>query len=219
MAVYSRPSHLVLCGSHAGVSIGEDGPSQMALEDLAMMRAIVRLARSSTRATPSAPSGWWRRRARTPGIVYIRTSAAQDEGALRERRALPGGRQQDAAHSRQGRGHDRGGRRHALRGADARTTRWRRRAWPRASSTSTRVKPVDVETLRRAAAETRAPRHRRGPQRVRRHRRRRGRGRRRAARRTILGVREVPRSGKPAELMATHGIDADAIVKAVRQIL
>ncbi|MGE3512676.1 MAG: transketolase, partial [Vicinamibacterales bacterium] len=26
-------------GSHAGVSIGEDGPSQMALEDLAMCRA------------------------------------------------------------------------------------------------------------------------------------------------------------------------------------
>jgi len=29
-----------MCGSHAGVSIGEDGPSQMALEDLASMRAI-----------------------------------------------------------------------------------------------------------------------------------------------------------------------------------
>jgi len=29
-----------MAGSHAGVSIGEDGPSQMALEDLAMMRAV-----------------------------------------------------------------------------------------------------------------------------------------------------------------------------------
>ena len=29
-----------LSGSHAGVSIGEDGPSQMGLEDLAMMRAV-----------------------------------------------------------------------------------------------------------------------------------------------------------------------------------
>ena len=29
-----------LCGSHAGVEIGADGPSQMALEDLAMMRAV-----------------------------------------------------------------------------------------------------------------------------------------------------------------------------------
>ncbi len=33
-------ANIRLCGSHAGVSIGEDGPSQMALEDLAMMRAI-----------------------------------------------------------------------------------------------------------------------------------------------------------------------------------
>jgi len=31
--------NIKMAGSHAGVSIGEDGPSQMALEDLAMMRA------------------------------------------------------------------------------------------------------------------------------------------------------------------------------------
>ena len=39
MAAVSAAS-VRLCGSHAGVSIGEDGPSQMALEDLAMMRAV-----------------------------------------------------------------------------------------------------------------------------------------------------------------------------------
>ena len=39
MAAISR-ANLKLCGSHAGVSIGEDGPSQMGLEDLAMMRAV-----------------------------------------------------------------------------------------------------------------------------------------------------------------------------------
>ena len=39
MAAISRAS-IRLSGSHAGVSIGEDGPSQMALEDLAMMRAV-----------------------------------------------------------------------------------------------------------------------------------------------------------------------------------
>jgi transketolase len=33
-------SNVKFCGSHAGVSIGEDGPSQMALEDLALFRAI-----------------------------------------------------------------------------------------------------------------------------------------------------------------------------------
>lgn len=39
MAVISQ-ANLKLCGSHAGVSIGEDGPSQMALEDIAMFRAV-----------------------------------------------------------------------------------------------------------------------------------------------------------------------------------
>jgi transketolase len=39
MAAISN-SALRLCGSHAGVSIGEDGPSQMALEDIAMMRGL-----------------------------------------------------------------------------------------------------------------------------------------------------------------------------------
>jgi len=39
MASISRAS-IALSGSHAGVEIGADGPSQMALEDLAMMRAV-----------------------------------------------------------------------------------------------------------------------------------------------------------------------------------
>jgi transketolase len=39
MAAISR-ANLRLSGSHAGVSIGEDGPSQMALEDIAAFRAI-----------------------------------------------------------------------------------------------------------------------------------------------------------------------------------
>jgi transketolase len=36
--------NIKMAGSHAGVSIGEDGPSQMALEDLAMMRAQPNMA-------------------------------------------------------------------------------------------------------------------------------------------------------------------------------
>ncbi|MEA2550805.1 MAG: transketolase, partial [Actinomycetota bacterium] len=39
MGAVSR-ADLRICGSHAGVSIGEDGPSQMAVEDLAMFRAV-----------------------------------------------------------------------------------------------------------------------------------------------------------------------------------
>ena len=40
IAQYSKPN-LKICGSHAGVSIGQDGPSQMALEDIAMMRGLL----------------------------------------------------------------------------------------------------------------------------------------------------------------------------------
>ena len=39
MAAVSQ-ADLCLCGSHAGVSIGEDGPSQMGLEDIASLRAV-----------------------------------------------------------------------------------------------------------------------------------------------------------------------------------
>src|SRR5262249_61402595 len=39
MAAISRVN-LRLTGSNAGVSIGEDGPSQMALEDIAALRAV-----------------------------------------------------------------------------------------------------------------------------------------------------------------------------------
>ena len=39
MAAISR-ANLKLVGSHAGVSIGQDGPSQMGLEDIAMFRAV-----------------------------------------------------------------------------------------------------------------------------------------------------------------------------------
>jgi transketolase len=62
-----------LCGSHAGVSIGEDGPSQMALEDLAMMRGVPNAtvlypcdAMSAERLVAVA--------AVTHGPVYIRAS-------------------------------------------------------------------------------------------------------------------------------------------------
>lgn len=39
MAAISQ-SNLKICGTHSGISIGEDGPSQMGLEDIAMMRAV-----------------------------------------------------------------------------------------------------------------------------------------------------------------------------------
>jgi transketolase len=73
MAGHSRLPHLVFCGSHAGVSIGEDGPSQMGLEDIAAFRAIG----GSTVLYPSDAVSAERltaEAANTPGLVYLRTT-------------------------------------------------------------------------------------------------------------------------------------------------
>ncbi|HEX7488336.1 MAG TPA: transketolase C-terminal domain-containing protein, partial [Anaeromyxobacteraceae bacterium] len=72
MAAISR-ANLCLVGSHAGVSIGEDGPSQMALEDLAMMRAV----HGSTVLYPScatAAAELTRQMASREGITYLRST-------------------------------------------------------------------------------------------------------------------------------------------------
>ncbi len=62
-----------LAGSHAGVSIGEDGPSQMALEDLAMMRAVPGCAVLYPCDAVSA-SALVAAAAAHDGMTYIRTS-------------------------------------------------------------------------------------------------------------------------------------------------
>ncbi|TMD45861.1 MAG: transketolase [Chloroflexi bacterium] len=72
MAAISR-ANIRLCGSHAGVSIGEDGPSQMALEDLAMFRAVY----GSTVLYPCDPNQTAQLVAQMAdhgGIVYMRTT-------------------------------------------------------------------------------------------------------------------------------------------------
>ncbi|XP_038628777.1 transketolase isoform X2 [Tachyglossus aculeatus] len=76
MAAISE-SNINLCGSHCGVSIGEDGPSQMALEDLSMFRSIPNStvfypsdAVSAEKAVELA--------ANTKGICFIRTSRPEN---------------------------------------------------------------------------------------------------------------------------------------------
>lgn len=72
MAQYSRVD-AVFCGSHAGVSIGQDGPSQMGLEDIALFRTLQGSAVlypcdavSARKLTEEA--------ARRRGLVYLRTT-------------------------------------------------------------------------------------------------------------------------------------------------
>ncbi|MGC8938034.1 MAG: transketolase [Thermodesulfovibrio sp.] len=72
MAQYSEVN-IKLVGSHAGVSIGQDGPSQMGLEDIAMMRSILNsviLYSSDAVSTEKLV----REAAKYKGIVYIRTT-------------------------------------------------------------------------------------------------------------------------------------------------
>lgn len=66
-------ANIKLCGSHAGVEIGPDGPSQMALEDLAAFRAI----HGSTVLYPcdaTSTAALVAEMAARPGIVYLRTT-------------------------------------------------------------------------------------------------------------------------------------------------
>jgi transketolase len=217
MAAYSRPPHLVLCGSHAGVSIGEDGPSQMALEDLAMMRAIT----GSTVLYPSdAVSGerLVETAARTPGLVYIRTSRPKTPVLYDNQELFPVGGSKtlrttphdvvtvvaagvtvpEALRA----GETLGAEGIAIRVIDLYS-----------------VKPLDKTTLRKAADETR------GIVTVEDHSVCGGIGEAVAgvvagrAPVHMLGIREIPRSGKPTELMNALGISAESIVAAVRLLI
>ncbi|MEO3870628.1 transketolase [Nonomuraea sp. B12E4] len=72
MAAVSRAS-IRLVGSHAGVSIGEDGPSQMGLEDLAMLRAV----HGSTVLYPcdgNQAAALTAEMADVDGVAYLRTT-------------------------------------------------------------------------------------------------------------------------------------------------
>jgi transketolase len=71
MSAISRANYC-LAGSHAGISIGEDGPSQMALEDIAALRAV----HGSTVLHPCDANQTAKlvaQMADTDGIVYLRT--------------------------------------------------------------------------------------------------------------------------------------------------
>ena len=81
MAAVSRAT-IKLCGSHAGVSIGEDGPSQMALEDLAAFRAV----HGSTVLYPADGNQTVklvRAMADVDGISFLRTTRADTPAPLR----------------------------------------------------------------------------------------------------------------------------------------
>jgi transketolase len=211
MGAISRAT-LCLSGSHAGISIGEDGPSQMALEDIAAMRAV----HGSTVLHPCDGNQTARlvaTMADLDGISYIRTLRPDTPVLYGPDEEFPIGGSRVVREGNDvtlvGCGitvHE------ALKAADE-------------LDVSARVidcysiKPIDGTTLVAAAKETGklviaedhwpegglgeavlAALAEAGVSAEIRH----------------LAVRDMPRSGKPDELLAAYGIDAAAIAEAAR---
>ncbi len=217
MAAVSR-ADLKLCGSHAGVSIGEDGPSQMGLEDLAAFRAV----HSSTVLYPSDANQTARLvelMADLDGISYLRA----------HRGALPVIYGPDEEFEVGGSRVLREGDDVALVGAGV-TLHEALAAADRLAAEGVQarvidlysVKPVDVETLARAAAETGAIVT------VEDHWAEGGLGDAvlgalaeagEICRVRKLAVDALPGSGSPEELIHEAGIDAEAIAAAARELV
>jgi transketolase len=214
MAAVSRAT-LKLCGSHAGVSIGEDGPSQMGLEDVAALRAI----QGSTVLYPcdgNQTAKLVRAMADLDGISYLRTTRAATPVVYGADEEFPVGgsktlRDGDdvtivaAGITVHG----------ALKAADLLEE----------DGVSARVldcysvKPLDAATVRGVGTPIVT---------VEDHSAEGGLGEAVLAaladaeerpRVELLAVRRLPSSGTPAELLAAAGIDADHIAEAARRLV
>ncbi|MCA1683636.1 MAG: transketolase, partial [Actinobacteria bacterium] len=220
MAAVSRAT-LALVGSHAGVSIGEDGPSQMGLEDLSSFRAV----HASTVLYPcdaTSAAALVVEMAEREGISYMRTTRGATPVIYEAGSEFPVGGSKVLRRSAEdqvtlvGAGitlHE------ALEAADALESEGIHARVIDAYS----VKPIDAATLVAAArdcegrmvvAEDHWPEGGLGdavlealadtdfPTHVRR-----------------LAVSDMPASGKPDELLGAAGIDADAIAEAARKLV
>jgi transketolase len=210
-----------LSGSHAGCEIGADGPSQMALEDIAALRAV----HTSTVLYPSDPVSTAKlvaQMADLRGISYIRTTRGAYPVLYQNGEEFPIGGSKVLRRSDEDAV--------TLIGAGV-TLHACLDASDRLANSGVRcrvidcysVKPIDAATLRESSSATRGrlvvvedhyPQGGLGaavmealalepaPPRI-----------------THLAVRSLPGSGTPQELMAAAGIDADAIVAAVTEII
>ncbi|MFF3322571.1 transketolase [Streptomyces sp. NPDC002889] len=219
MAAVSRAA-INLVGSHAGVAIGEDGPSQMGLEDLAMFRAVPGStvlypcdAASTARLVPAM--------ADLPGVSYLRTCRGDMPVLYGPEEEFPVGgskvlrsseRDQVCVVAAGATVHE------ALRAADVLV---REGITARVVDLYS-VKPVDAETLQEAALDTGCLMT------VEDHRVEGGIGDavaeafadgRPMPRLVRLGVRTIPASATPDEQLHLAGIDAESIAAAVRLLV
>jgi transketolase len=211
-------ANLKLAGSHVGVSIGEDGPTQMALEDMALMRAIV----GSTVLYPSdavSTEKLVEQMALAKGVYFLRTSRPKSPVIYGNDEQFPVG---GAKVLRQNAGdkvtvvavgvtlHE------ALKAADALKAEGIGITVIDAYS----IKPLGKKEILAAAQKTNNT-----VITVEDHYSEGGLGDAVAGELSVNGIKVhklavvgLPRSGKPEELMAHFGIDAAAIVKKVKSL-
>jgi len=213
MSQYSNPN-IKFVGSHAGVSIGEDGASQMALEDLAMFRTIhdgVVLYPSDAVSTEKLTV----LAARHFGNVYIRTTRAEtpviykDSDEFKIGGSMVIGKLSDIVVVGAG---------ITLHEAIKAKDELAKEKIIITVIDLYSVKPMDEETLTEMAKLSKAIIT------VEDHYEEGGIG---EAVRSVVGnivpvhslaVRKMPKSGKPAELLNYEEIDANAIIKKVKEI-
>ena len=218
MSQYSE-ANIKFCGSHAGVSIGEDGPSQMGLEDIAMFRNII----GSVVLYPAdavSTEKLVEQAARLTGIVYLRTTRGAtpviydpaEEFEIGGNKVL---RKSDRRpHCSGGRGHHsfRGPRR--IRGTRGKKTFPRESSIFIASSRSTLPFSKKRSARRRSFSRSRTitPKGGLGE----------------AVRTCLAGrgisvhslaITKLPKSGKPAELLDYEEISKKAVVDKVKELL
>lgn len=212
-------ANLKLVGSHVGVSIGEDGPSQMALEDLAMMRAVS----GSVVFYPSdavSTEKLLETMAQTRGLFFMRTSRPKTPVIYSNEDKFPIGgakivRQND-------------GDKVTVVGAGV-TLHEAIKAADLLAQEGIGITVVDaycIKPLGKAAIKAAAARTNNLVITVEDHYAEGGLGDAVAGELSCdgvkvhkLAVRELPRSGKAEELLAKFGIDAAAIVKKVKALV
>lgn len=211
-----------LVGSHCGVSIGPDGPSQMGLEDIAMMRCV----RNATILYPCDANQTARllsAMADLPGISYLRTTRAKTPIIYSAEETFPIGGAKVLRQSKADR---------VTVVAAGITVHESLKAHEalKAENVAIRiidaysVKPLDADTIRRAASETQgkviviedhwfegglgdAVLNALAESRI------------EGLQVRKLAVREMPGSGTPEELVRAAGIDAEHLVEAVKNLL
>jgi transketolase len=211
-------SNLKLAGSHVGVSIGEDGPSQMGLEDLAMMRAVV----GSKVLYPSdavSAEKLVEQMALAKGICFLRTSRPKAPVIYNNDEQFPIGGAKVLRQSAKDKvtvvaaGVTLF---EALKAADSLKNEGIGITVIDAYS----VKPLGKDVIKAAAQKTNNT-----VITVEDHYAEGGLGDAVAGELSIDGIKvhklavtEIPRSGKPEELLAKYGIDAAAILKKVKSL-